>query len=113
MTAFLPPSSIVAKVRCSAALRRTRRPVAVAPVNVIRSTRGCADNAGPALMPGTALSTPGGRTSLAISTRRRTVSGACSPGLMITVLPAASAGADFFVKWIGGQLNGRIAATTP
>ena len=25
----------------------------------------------------------------------------------------AVAGAHFFVKWMGGQLNGRIAATTP
>ncbi len=61
----------------------------------------------------TALITPGGSTSLAISTMRRTVSGACSPGLTTTVLPAASAGAHFFEKWIGGQLKGRIAATTP
>ena len=98
MTAFLPPSSIVANVRFSAALRRTRRPVSVAPVKVIRSTRGWLESAGPALRPGTALITPGGSTSLASSTRRSTVSGACSPGLTMTVFPAASAGAHFLVK---------------
>jgi len=59
------------------------------------------------------LTTPGGSTWLTISTSRSTASGACSPGLTTTVLPAASAGAAFFVKCSGGQLNGRIAATTP
>jgi hypothetical protein len=59
------------------------------------------------------LITPAGSTSFASSTSRITVSGACSPGLITTVLPAATAGAHFFEKWIGGQLNGRIAATTP
>ena len=91
----------------------TLRPVDVEPVKEMRSTRGWATNAAPAAMPLTALITPGGRTSLAISTSRKTVSGACSPGLITTVLPTASAGAHFFEKWIGGQLKGRIAATTP
>lgn len=46
--AFLPPSSMVAYVRFSAAERSTACPVAVAPVKVIRSTVGLAVKAGPA-----------------------------------------------------------------
>ncbi|MCY1314072.1 hypothetical protein D9M70_646650 [compost metagenome] len=79
----------------------------------MRSTSGWEASAGPDGNPATAFRTPGGKISLASSTRRRTVNGACSPGLMTMVLPAASAGAHFLEKWIGGQLKGRIAATTP
>ena len=71
-----------------------------------------AGDAAPASTPVTALITPGGSTSLAISTSLRTERGLL-PGLITTVFPAAIAGALFFVKWMGGQLNGRIAATTP
>ena len=80
---------------------------------MIRLTPRWPASAAPASTPVTALITPGGSTSLAISTSLRTESGACSPGLITTVFPAAIAGAHFFVKWMGGQLNGRIAATTP
>ena len=100
-------------MRFSAAARSTARPVLVAPVNVIRSTIGFAVSAGPAAGPVTAFTTPGGRTLLTNSTSRSTASGACSPGLITTVLPAAMAGAVFLLKCNGGQLNGRIAATTP
>src|SRR3984885_10543178 len=79
----------------------------------MRSTVGCAVRAGPAAAPGTAFRTPGGSTSLASSASRSTVSGACSPGLTITVLPAAGAGAPLLVKLIRGQLEGRGEATAP
>ena len=44
---------------------------------------------------------------------RNTVSGACSGALSTTVLPAASADAVLPATCSGGQLNGRMAPTTP
>ena len=45
--------------------------------------------------PQTTLSTPGGRNSAAISASSRVDTGVVSDGLSTTVLPAASAGANF------------------
>ena len=60
------------------------------------------------------LSTPGGRpTSCAISASASAVSGVWLAGLMITVLPHASAGATFHAVSSSGKFHGTIAATTP
>jgi len=45
--------------------------------------------------PVTTLNTPGGRNSAAISASSRLETGVVSEGLRTTVLPAASAGANF------------------
>ena len=45
--------------------------------------------------PHTTFRTPGGRNSAAISASRAVVTGVVSLGLSTTVLPAASAGANF------------------
>ncbi len=52
--------------------------------------------------PQTTLSTPGGRNSAAISASSRLDTGVVSDGLRTTVLPAASAGANFHTAIISG-----------
>jgi len=42
-----------------------------------------------------------------------TVRGAASLGFSTTVFPTARAGAIFPPVWMGGQLNGMMAPTTP
>ena len=72
-------------------------PVAVSPVSETRRMSGCWTSASPTGTPSpvTTWRTPGGRTSCASSTKRSSVSGVCSAGLMIWTLPAASAGPIF------------------
>ena len=91
-------------------------PVDVSPVNAILSMPGCSTIICPTFEPGPVMtfSTPGGRpTSCAISARASAVSGVWLAGLMITVLPHASAGATFHAVSSSGKFHGTIAATTP
>ena len=70
----------------------------------------------PDLDPGpvTTLTTPAGiPASCAISASARAVSGVWLAGLMMTVLPQASAGATFHDVSSSGKFHGTIAATTP
>ena len=63
----------------------------------------CATSARPvAALPQTTFSTPGGRNSAAISASSSEVTGVVSDGLSTTVLPAASAGANFHTAIIIG-----------
>ena len=64
---------------------------------------GCATSARPvSRSPVTTLNTPGGRNSAAISASMTVVTGVVSDGLSTTVLPAASAGANFQTAIISG-----------
>jgi hypothetical protein len=92
------------------------RPTSVEPVKLILSTIGCVTSASPATepLPGTTLSTPGGRPASSPSSAMRTaVSGVSIAGLITMVFPAASAGAPFQATMIIGKFHGRIAPTTP
>ena len=85
-------------------------------MKAILSTRGSRTSAMPTLAPGpvTTLKTPSGSpASWQRSANRRAVSGVCDAGLMITVLPAASAGAIFHDERRNGKFHGTIAPTTP
>lgn len=111
---FLPPSSISAGVRLSAAVRSTAEPVRGDPVKEILPTSWCSASAAPtAPPPGTACTTGSGSTDWISSTSRSTTDGVCSGGFSTTALPTASAGAIFPAVWIGGQLNGTMPAITP
>ena len=112
----LPPSSSVIRFSVSAEPRMIPLPVDVSPVNAILSMPGCSTIIWPTFDPGPVmtLSTPGGRpTSCAISASASAVSGVWLAGLMMTVLPHASAGATFHAVSSSGKFHGTIAATTP
>ena len=77
---------------------------------------GCSTIICPTCEPGPVitLSTPGGSpASAAICASASAVSGVWLAGLMITVLPHASAGATFHDVSSSGKFHGTIAATTP
>src|ERR1700694_2727637 len=64
--------------------------------------------------PGITFSTPAGRPhSFAYSANFRSESEVFEAGLMMTVLPHASAGAIFHTASISGKFHGTIAPTTP
>ena len=117
MAALLPPSSNEQRFRAGAALAMMTRPVALSPVNVIRSTPGCSVSRSPASpgpKPCTTLNTPGGMPASANAwASSAAVSGLCSAGLSTTVLPNASAGAIFQVSSISGKFHGEMHADTP
>ena len=76
----------------------------------------CRPSAWPAVSPrpGTTLKTPSGMpASEASSARRIVLSEVSSAGLMIRLLPAASAGAAFQAAIMIGKFHGRTAPTTP
>ena len=92
------------------------RPVDVSPVNAILSMPGWSTSICPTLDPGPVitLSTPeGSPASFAMSASASAVSGVCVAGLMMTVLPHASAGATFHAVSSSGKFHGTMAATTP
>ena len=73
----------------------------------IIATPGWAASAAPASRPpGSTLKTPGGSTPSISSAKRSELSGACSGGLTMTVLPAASGAADFAAQNMKGWLKG-------
>ena len=87
----------------SAAARAIHLPVPTLPVSETMSTSGCVTSCWPTSpAPVTTLSTPGGRISLASSTRRIVESGVVSAGLSTIVLPVASAGPIFQIAIIRG-----------
>ena len=91
-------------------------PTSVDPVNATLSTSWWEASAAPAVSPnpGTTLITPSGRPASAISPASRSaVSGVCSAGLRITVLPVASAGPSFQAAMSSGKFHGMIWPTTP
>ena len=101
----LPPSSSWVRCPCIAAAAITRRPTAVEPVNVTRSTSRCPASAVPTSAPApvTTLSTPSGRpASLASRARVSVVSGVISAGLITTEQPAANAGNTFHTAICSG-----------
>ena len=112
----LPPSSSVMRFRVSADPFMIPLPVDVSPVKAILSMRGCSTSIWPTDDPGPVitLTTPAGTpTSAAISASASAVSGVWLAGLMITVLPHASAGATFHAVSSSGKFHGTMAATTP
>ena len=112
---FLPPSSRLTCLISSAAPRSTARPEGTEPVNAIRGTSGWATSAAPAVAPRpvTTLSTPGGSRSAAIRASSSADRDVCSPGLTMTVLPAASGAAALPEANLNGWLNGTMRPTTP
>jgi len=60
-------------------------------------TSGCSTNTSPTRLPRpvSTLTTPGGKWSNTTSAKRKVAKGVWLEGLMITVLPAAKAGATF------------------
>ena len=100
----------------SAAIRITRMPTSVEPVNETLRTAGWRMIASPTSDPApvTTLNTPSGRpASSASSARRSAVSGVCSAGLGTTVLPMASAGAVFHDVMAMGKFHGTMIPQTP
>src|SRR4051794_7350486 len=114
MPASLPPSSSVSRLSEGAALSMILRPVAIDPVKVILPIPGCRDiDAATSFSQVMTLTTPGGTTSLMISTRRIVDSGVLGDGLIIIVLPARTAGMMCQQAIITGQFQGVIEPTTP
>ena len=112
----LPPSSSVMRFSVSAEPRMISRPVEVSPVNAILSMPGCSTRTRPTSDPGPVITlrTPAGTPTLAaMSASASAVNGVWLAGLMITVLPQASAGATFHAVSSSGKFHGTIAATTP
>ena len=111
----LPPNSSVAGLTCSAATPATFAPPISEPVKVTLRTFFAATRAAPASLPSpvTTFINPAGVTG-AIKLAKTTVEAdAISEGLMITALPAASAGATFHAAIISGEFQAVIAAITP
>ncbi|GII82288.1 hypothetical protein Ssi03_02780 [Sphaerisporangium siamense] len=111
---FFPPSSIRVGVWLTAAAWMTARPAPGEPVKATFLTPGWVTRIRPCSGPPcTTDTTSSGSTSATSSQIRVGVIGVCSPGLSTTALPAARAGASLPPVWIGGQLKGMIAPTTP
>ncbi len=93
------------------------RPTSVLPVKAILSTMGLVQISGPTTWPGPVmtLKTPGGNrpVSWMISVSFNRLRGVKVAGLMITVLPAASAGASFQIAIRKGKFHGMIWPQTP
>ena len=95
-TGALPPSSRWARLRSAAAAVATAMPARVEPVMETSCGIGCSVSAAPvSRSPQTRLQTPGGKISCIFSTIQYDDAGVVSEGLSTTVLPAASAGANF------------------
>ena len=80
------------------------------------STSLWAASAAPAVSPKpvTTFTTPSGTPASATRPARRSaVSGVCSAGLSITVLPVVSAGPSFHAAISSGKFHGMICAQTP
>ena len=91
-------------------------PVSVPPVMVIAAMPGCDTSVSPMTEPRpvTTCAAPAGTpASCRQSTSRMMASGQSEGGLMITALPAASAGAILCPHSSTGKLNGSRQATTP
>ncbi len=96
ITGALPPSSRCTRLRSLDAASATCMPARAEPV--IETIAGVAwpTSARPvSRSPHTTLNTPGGKNSAAISASSSVEAGVVSEGLSTTVLPAASAGANF------------------
>ncbi len=114
ISAFLPPSSSSTGLIVSAAARMTARPVGTLPMSATIAMPGRDASAAPTSRPpGSTLNTPGGNSPPISSARRNADNGACSGGLTMTLLPAASGAADLPAQNMNGWLNGMIRATTP
>ena len=95
-TGALPPSSRCARFTSAAAAVATAMPARVEPVIDTSCGILCAVSAAPvSRSPQTRLQTPGGKISCIFSTIQYDDAGVVSDGLSTTVLPAASAGANF------------------
>ena len=95
-TGAFPPSSRWTRLSPSAAARATSMPARTEPVIDTICGMSWLTSARPvAALPQMTLNTPGGRNSAAISASSRVVTGVVSDGLSTTLLPAASAGANF------------------
>ncbi len=91
-------------------------PTSVEPVKATLSISGCSaiELPAPGPKPVTMLRTPSGSpASMINSPRRRAVSGVCSAGLRMTVLPQASAGPSFHAAIKSGKFHGMICPQTP
>ena len=96
----LPPSSATTLHKLVPAEAATMRPVGVPPVKSSFLMPGLSDKALPAVAPkpGITFNTPSGRpASVHICAKFNTVTGASSEGFTTTELPAARAGAIFFM----------------
>jgi hypothetical protein len=112
----LPPSSRETFFRFPAAAATISLPTSVEPVKATLSTFGCAASAAPVVSPKpvTTFTTPSGTPASAISPASRSaVSGVCSAGLRITVLPVVRAGPSFQAAISSGKFHGMICPTTP
>ena len=111
---FLPPSSSVTCLMCSAAARSTARPLGTLPVNAILGTPGWSTSAAPvAAGPVTTLRTPGGSRSSVIAASRKADRDVCSAGFSTTALPAMRGAAHLPAANLNGWLKGTIRPTTP
>nr|BFE28801.1 hypothetical protein GCM10010200_010520 [Actinomadura rugatobispora] len=99
----------------SADARVMIRAVCTEPVRLILLTPRCRTSGSPASSPrpDTMLRTPGGSTSRSSSPTRRLEAVACSAGLMMTVLPAASAKAALAERVEIGEFHGMMPSVTP
>jgi hypothetical protein len=105
----LPPSSRLTCLSWCPAVSPILRPVASDPVKVILRTSGCSTSGAPTWSPNpvTTLITPGGRPASVNRAASSTVLAEVnSDGLITTVHPAASAGANFQASSISGEFHG-------
>ena len=101
----------------SAAVRSSRRPTSVEPVNDsirVRRWASMASTTGPGSEVVTTLSTPAGRpASCSRAATASAVSGVSAAGLSTTVQPAARAGAILRVAMAAGKFHGVMSTLTP
>ena len=113
----LPPSSIPHLSTLSAAVRSSRRPTSVEPVNDsmrVRRSVSMASTTGPGSDVVTTLSTPAGSpASCSSAATARAVSGVSAAGLSTAVQPAARAGAILRVAMAAGKFHGVMSTLTP
>ena len=103
----LPPSSISTRVMDAAPSAMIRLPTADDPVKLTIFTSGDATRAAEASTPEVVrmFTTPGGKpASTTASPSRSTPNGSCGAGLMMQVLPMASAGASLPATFTRGKL---------
>src|SRR5580692_9612400 len=115
MAASLPPSSSTTGRVVRAAVAITACPVLTPPVKDTMSTPGWPTSAAPRAASGplTTLRMPGGNASAIAAATSNTVAGQVGGALTTTALPARRAGSALLAITDTGQLNGRMAATTP
>ncbi|MNE69031.1 hypothetical protein D3C80_1647300 [compost metagenome] len=115
-TAFLPPSSSVARVSLAPmAAWPTAMPVGTEPVNETLSVPACSISALPTRPPPVStFSAPAGRpASVASSAMRSSVSGVNSLGLRIMLQPVVRAEASFQMAIMLAKFHGTMPTTTP